>query len=363
MRWCRRCLYPDTKVDLEIDESGVCSACKNFEARPTIDWEARAKEFVDVIERHKSHPVYDAIVPVSGGKDSHYQVASLRTLGFNPLLVTATTCDLSPLGRKNLDNIRTICGGSDHIEITPDPVTRRELNKFGLETVGDISWPEHASIFTVPFRVAVEMGIRLVVFGECSQNEYGGPAADSNIIDRRWLEEYGGLLGLRVSDLPFPEEKLWQYTYPTNEELERAGVTGVFMGYYFPWDGYENAQTAKKLGFTVYDGWVEGSCCNYENLDCYLTGLHDYQKFTKFGFGRATDIACNHIRRGRWTRSYALNVVAERDGMFPESYLGKSLDSILSELELSRVEFLEIAHRFRNKKIINEDFRLIHERK
>ena len=52
-------------------------------------------------------------------------------------------------------------------------------------------------------RIAVQLGIPLIVWGENSQNEYGGPAAaaEDNVLTRRWLEEFGGLLGLRVSDL------------------------------------------------------------------------------------------------------------------------------------------------------------------
>lgn len=358
MRYCARCLYPDSKPDLEFDAQGVCSACRNYERRPKVDWDQRARDFEDVVRKHKSHPSYDCIVPVSGGKDSHYQVARLRHLGFNPLLVTATTCDLSAIGRRNLSNIRRVMGGSDHIEITPDPLVRRELNRFGLEMVGDISWPEHVSIFTVPIRIAVEMGIKLIVWGECPQNEYGGPAADASTLDRRWLEEYGGLLGLRVSDLPFDQSKLWQYTYPSQEDLDRVGVTGVFMGYYFPWDGYKNAQIAKSIGFEFYHDWVEGSACEYENLDNHQTGIHDRFKYLKLGFGRATDIACNHIRRGRWERDKAIMMIKGKDGAFPSHYLGKPLDDILLEMRMSRDEYMEIERKFTNRRVFDKDGKL-----
>jgi len=56
---------------------------------------------------------------------------------------------------------------------------------------------------------------------------------------------------------------------------------------------------------------------NYENLDNHQHGIHDYFKFLKFGFARATDIACLHVRRGRITRQDALEIVKTRDGQFP----------------------------------------------
>ena len=80
-------------------------------------------------------------------------------------------------------------------------------------------------------------------------------------------------------------------------------MTGIFLGYYLPWDGYANALLAQAHGFETSRTTVEGSLVNYENLDNHQTGIHDYFKFLKFGFGRATDIACLHIRRGRLSRA------------------------------------------------------------
>lgn len=353
--YCKTCLYPDTKPDLFIDEKDICSACRSFEKRKDIDWNARANEFVQLVEQNRSLS-YDCIVPVSGGKDSHYQIIKLKDLGFNPLAVTATTCDLSDIGRRNLDNIGKL--GVDHIEVTPDRVQRREMNRLGLEMVGDISWAEHLAIFTIPVRVAVQMGIKLIIYGECPQNEYGGPASEANTLDRRWLEEYGGLIGMRVTDLFNVVPPL--YVYPSEAELEHVGVTSLFLGHYFPWDGYENAQIAQEHGLEFYKGWVEGSVCEFENLDNHQTGIHDWFKFLKFGFGRATDIACNNIRRGRWARNEAMDIIAMHDGAVPYTYLGKSLDDILAEIDMDRDSFFKIAHQFRNKKLVDENWMKIH---
>jgi len=147
------------------------------------------------------------------------------------------------------------------------------------------------TIFTVPVRMAARLGVPLIVWGENSQHEYGGPAAaqQNSTLDRRWLEEFGGLLGLRVSDLigleNIERRDLIQYTYPTDAELNAGGITGIFLGYYFPWDGYQNALIAQGYGFETKGTVVEGSLANYENLDNYQTGIHDYFKYLKFGFG------------------------------------------------------------------------------
>lgn len=360
IRYCSRCVLPSSKPDLYFDAEGVCSACRSFSERPSIDWVARRDALSRILDSYRrSDGYWDCVVPVSGGKDSTYQVIKMLEFGMNPLCVTATTCDESELGRKNIENLKEL--GVDHLQFSPKPNVRRVLNRLGLMEVGDISWPEHSGIFTVPFRVASSYGVGLVVYGENSQNEYGGPdsAAKEMLIDRRWLEEFGGLLGLRVSDLAdvygISKRDLTAYQYPTHEELEEAQVKGIFLGQFLPWDGFENFNVSSQRGFTPYSKTVEGSYGNYENLDNYQTGIHDYFKFLKFGFGRASDIVSMHIRRGRLSRIDGIEVVKENDGKFPWFYLGKSLESILLPLGISVGEFVEICDKFTNRELFECD--------
>lgn len=363
MKYCTKCVMPDTKPDLNFDEHGVCSACNSYKQREDIDWDKKKSELLELLDKYRSKDSskWDCIIPVSGGKDSTYQVIKMLEFGMNPLCVTATTCHLSDIGKRNIQCIKDL--GVDYIEISPNPKIRRKLNKVGLTQVGDISWPEHAGIFTIPVRAAVDFNVPLLIWGENSQNEYGGPAAASNdnVLTRRWLEEFGGLLGMRVSDLIGQEnitkKDLILYTYPTDEELNRVGVTGLFLGHYIPWDGYTNALLSQAYGFETYHKCVESNFVNYENLDNYQTGIHDYFKYLKFGFGRATDIVCVHLRRGRLTRNDAVNIIKMHDGNFPWVYLGKTLEEILAPIDVTVEEFIAICDRFTNKKIFKTDAR------
>jgi N-acetyl sugar amidotransferase len=326
----------------------------NYANRVAIDWENRRAEFVALMEdaRSSKTTAWDCIVPVSGGKDSTFQVLKIKELGFNPLAVTSTTCDMSPIGQRNLDNLRRI--GVDHVALSPNPRVRAKLNRIGLEEVGDISWPEHVGIFTIPVRASVMFKVPLIVWGENSQNEYGGPPAmaDNQVLDRRWLEEFGGLLGLRVTDLAksygIGSNDLELYTYPSDEDLRATATRGVFLGYFFPWDGLNNAVNAQASGFETWPRVVQGSAASYENLDNYQTGIHDYFKFLKFGFGRASDILSMHVRRGRIERSEAIRQAAELEGKFPGEYLDKSLVQILDPLGLSLDKFAEICDAYTN---------------
>lgn len=363
IRYCKRCIMPETKPDLHIDEEGICSACRHIEQRKEIDWDARRRELDEILKRYRSKDGsnYDCIIGVSGGKDSTFQTVKMLEFGMTPLCVTATTCGLSDIGRRNIENLKKL--GVDYIEVTTNPVVRRKINRLALTQIGDISWPEHVTIFTIPVRIAVNYNIPLLVWGENSQNEYGGPATESedSVLTRRWLEEFGGLLGLRVTDLVGREgiesRDLIQYTYPSDEELRRGGITGIFLGYYFPWDGYRNALFSQGYGFNTYPKPVEGALVNYENLDNIQTGIHDYFKFLKYGFGRATDHACLHIRRGRLSRADGLKLVKMHDGKFPWVYLGYRLEDILKEINMTLDEFMKICDRFTNKKLFVCDSR------
>lgn len=361
IRYCVRCVMPETKPDIFFDQEGVCSACRHYSERRDVDWNRRAADLEAVLDRYRCRDGsnYDCIVPVSGGKDSTFQTLRVLQLGLNPLCVTSTTCRLTDLGRRNLDNLHRL--GVDSIEVTPHPGVRRKLNRIGLREVGDISWPEHVGIFTTPVRLAVQLGVPLIVWGENSQNEYGGPAAaaENNVLTRSWLEEFGGLLGLRVSDLigidGIQRRDLIPYTYPTDEQLESVGVTGIFLGYYLPWDGWANQAIAQAHGFETYPTFVEGSLANYENLDNAFNGIHDYFKFLKFGFGRATDLACMAVRRGRISRADALEMVKLHDGVFPSTHLGVPLEDALDDLGMEMDEFVAICDRFTNRRLFKTD--------
>lgn len=356
MIYCKRCLYPNTKPDLYF-EDGVCSACIVFDEREKIDWNLRAESLKQIIKENTCKTNnYDCIVPVSGGKDSHYQTLKALEYGLKPLAVNATTDDLSPLGHRNLTNISKL--GVDCIEVSTNPKIRRKINKYSLQTIGDISWAEHVTIFTIPIREAINRNIPLIIWGENPQNEYGGPPTWQLKSDQpeKWLAEFGGLNGLRVNDIIdqgiATKEQMYQYTYPYKVNSTRP-PTSIYLGYYLPWDGYENSIIAQKHGFELNPEPVSGCGVDYENLDNHQTGIHDYFKYLKFGFGRATDIACNHIRRKNITRKEGIEFVQQYDGNFPTTYLGKSLEDILVNIGLTVYEFMNIADKFTNKKLFH----------
>src|SRR3546814_10673081 len=148
MRFCKHCLMPDTRPDLEFDERGVCDACVMAERKAggvaqAIDWEARRKEFEILIERYRSpDPAgYDCIIPVSGGKDSTYQVHVAKSLyGLRPLCLCFEPTLPTELGRQNLDNLNRM--GVDLILVKRNPIVSEKLFFESFRRIGDMERSE-----------------------------------------------------------------------------------------------------------------------------------------------------------------------------------------------------------------------------
>ena len=360
MQYCKECIIPSTRPDQYFDENGVCGACISYKTRRIIDWNKREKKFFEIINKISiPKNKWNCIIPSSGGKDSTFQALKCRELGLNPLIVTASTCDLSIVGRKNIENLKQL--GFDTIEFSTNLLVRGRLNKFCLNEIGDISWPEHVAIFTIPFKIALYFNINLIIYGENSQFEYGGPEStlDNVILDRKWLEEFGGMNGLRVSDILlsdiFNNKDIEAYTYPTTEEIEKNKITGIFLGQFFEWDSEKNYEISKDNGFLSYENQLEGCYFNFEKIDNHQHGIHDYFKFLKYGFGRATDQLSYLVRRKKISRVEAIQKVRDYEGKYPSSYMGKPLNDILRKIDINEKEFKKICERFTNKKIFKTD--------
>lgn len=361
MQYCTLCVMPDTMPNKEFHRDGVCSACHNYRDRTRVDWNGRKRELVDILERYRcrSGSGWDCIIPVSGGKDSIYQVVQIKKLGYNPLCVTVTPCDPSELGRKNLTVMRDL--GVDHVEFTCNRHACSTLNRITLREIGDISWPEHAAMFAQVAKMAIRFKTPLIIWGENSLNEDGGPVSttENNLLTGEWIKRFGGLLGLEPEHLigreGLTQSDIMPYTQANDEELAAAGVTALFLGYYIPWDSYTNCVIAQSYGFNSYHTIVEGSCLGYEHLDTYHTGIHDYFRYLKHGYGRAASQACAYVRRGRLTREQACDIVRRLDGAFPWSYLGKPLEGILAKINMTVDEFQAICDRFTNRDLFQTD--------
>jgi len=361
MKFCKKCLYPSTKPQLQFDERGICSACNNYKLKDEVDWGKKKVDLLHILDKYKSKDgsKYDCIIPVSGGKDSTFQTYTIKeTFGLNPLAVNFHPHDQTEIGRKNLENLKQL--GVDCIEFSPNPIVYSKLAKFGLVELGDFQWPEHIGIFTIPVQVAVRYKIPLIIWGENPQLEYGQPTNidTDTILDREWNEKNGGyfLDKIKPKDMTkygFKTKELIPYIYPSDDDIRQIGVTGIFLGSYVKWDLFKQLDFVKELGFSENDEVKEGTYDKWENLDVYFTVFHDYFKFLKYGFGRTTDHASIEIRYERITREQGIELVKKYEGKIPRKYL----DKFLKSADISEQEFHDICDKFTNKEIFltNED--------
>lgn len=343
---CNTCTMPNTRPDTPF-VNDTCSACLSYRKRIQRDWQLREDLLVRLLDKHHGQ----CIVPSSGGKDSHWQVLKLLELGADVTVVTASTCHLTPTGRANIDNLARY---ARTIEITPNRTTRAKLNRLGLEMVGDISWPEHVSIFTTPFKAALDLRIPLIFYGENPQEAYGGPmgSEEATQMTRRWVSEFGGFLGLRPQDLiPQTSAKaMLDYCPPSEVEIAQAGVQAHFLGAYFPWDSHRNALDAQAAGMQTFHN--EPPCAaSYwvaENLDNAQTGIHDHMMYRKYGYGRLCTQLAVDVRMGLIARDKALDIVRRRDGMFPETYCGVPVHEVCDRIGVTRQRLFDIMDDFTN---------------
>lgn len=373
MFYCNKCVYPGSSaVPLAFDENGLCSGCKSASQRLEIDWELRNKTFARLLGeyRSKNGTNYDCIIPVSGGKDSYFQVHTVKNVfGMNPLLVTYHGNNYTKTGMKNLINMREAFD-VDHIFFTPSIDVLIKLNRIGFKLMGDMNWHAHAGIFTYPIRVAVQTKVPLMIWGEHGFMDLGGMHSYNDFVEFtfRYRHEHNlrgyewydmtddGLLKLGKSDIGecLSNKDLIPWMYPSDEEIEAIGVRGIFMSNYIKWEANEHGPAmVEKYGFLPTEEPFERTYRTLSNLDdMHENGIHDYMKFIKFGYGRATDHVCKDIRAGIMNRDEGIKIVNKMDPI-----KSKDLYRWLSYVGMTEEEFDRIADTFRDPRVWWKDER------
>lgn len=364
MIYCSRCLYPALSVNLTLDRDGVCSAClvqDQMNALTPEYWAVRRERWQLLVEqaKSKSQSIYDCVVPVSGGKDSYFQVHTALQSGLKPLLVTYHGNNYLPEGQRNLDRMRHVFG-VDHMVFGPGVDTLKKLNRGCFEIMGDMNWHCHAGIKIFPMQVALRFRIPLVLWGEVTWSVAGMFDLDDYAqYNKRTVFEHDlrgysleaiaeRIPGLSVKDLAWLQ-------MPSDREFAETGTIGIYVGNFFNWDPTAHAQEmAERYGFEISSEPFERTYRRMSNLDdMHENGVHDYLKFIKFGYGRATDHASKDVRSGYMSREQGLEMVRAYDHVKPR----RDLSRWLAYVGMSEPEFDRIADGFRDPRVwwISED--------
>lgn len=359
IRWCTRCTYPSiSAAPMEFDDNGVCTGCQMAVVKDTIpaaEWDRRRDLLRELIDRYRCRDGsrHDAVIAVSGGKDSYFQVHVLKEeFGLNPLLVTYDGNNWTDVGWRNMVRMREAFG-VDHVLVRPSVSTLKALNRLAFVIMGDMNWHGHVGIMTTPMAVAAQHGIPLVFYGEHGYLDLCGQFSMDDFPEvtyRDRLEHFArgyewtyfvGREGLTEQDL-----SIWRY--PSDERMLDLDLRGIFLGNYVHWEANEHIKLVQeRYGFEISREPFDRTYRTMSNLDdMHENGAHDYLKYIKFGYGRATDHTCKDIRAGHMGRGQAIDLVNRYDPVKP-----RDLQRWLTYTGMTEDEFDRIADTFRDPRV------------
>jgi N-acetyl sugar amidotransferase len=355
MRFCKRCLYPDNHpLYLTIDEEGICSGCRIHEEKDRLDWNERGKKLKHILDAYKntSGNNYDCIIPVSGARDAHFIVHTVKNIyGMNPLLVTYNKQYNTDTGVRNLANLR-IKFDCDIMTLTANPETVKKITRATMRKMGSIYWHCLAGQTVYPVQVAVKFKIPLIIWGAHQGVDQVGMFSHLDEVEmtRKYRKEHD-LMGFEAEDLVddfdgITQQDIIQFMYPDDKEIERVGVRGIYLNNYIRWDS--KAQHEQMISQYDYEtGMQTRTFDTYNDVDCWnYSDVHDYIKFLKHGYGKVTDHASREIRLRRLTRDEGIALVKQYADQKP-----RNLDKFLDWLGITENAFNFVLDGHRNPQL------------
>ncbi|WP_282102536.1 N-acetyl sugar amidotransferase [Halovivax limisalsi] len=363
MRRCHECLMAESKPGVELDEDGVCPACRRAADRSGVDYDDRFNQLEALAEKYRRKDgQYDCIIPVSGGKDSYYQTHVMaEELEMNPLLVAVKdSYSRTAAGEHNIRNLREQFN-CDLITVEMGIETERKMTRAAFEgELGYPIWATERAIQCVPLQMAINFDIPFIIYGENVSWEYGGvleadeePYSAMSMVENNVAEpvemEYWLDYGLSAEELNMIE-------YPSIDEIESSQLEPVFLSYFQPWDGYDNYQLAKRYGFRDLSGeWDRaGYIDDFDQIDTIGYLINYFLKYVKLGFGRTTDVVGYWRRSDHFdlSRSEARALIEANDHKLDQTIL----DDFLEFAGYTDREFWEIVEEHKNDELFEGSF-------
>ena len=317
---CQRCLYSTNHpLGLVLDSEGICSGCRVHEEKDTLDWAERWQRLESLVKPYRSRDSrnYDCIVPVTGAGDSFFIVHLVKErLGLKPLLVTYNRYYNTPLGIRNLAQLRRRFD-CDILIQSVNPLSVKKIIRTTLRELGSFHWPVLAGQSVFPVQTAVSHRVPLIIWGAHQGLEQVGMFSHLHEVEmtRRYRKDHD-LMGFEADDLlsvfdSLSESDIWQYRYPPEHDIETIGVKGIYLGNYVRWDPMaQHVQMVEQAGY--YSATMQRTFDIYDHVDdWHYMGLHDWLKHLKHGYSRVLDQACREIRHGRLSRQEASELVCQ----------------------------------------------------
>lgn len=354
MEYCKQCLMPSYRPGSFFDEEGVCQACRNYENRSDVDWEERKQELVLLCDKYRKFDgSYDCLIAVSGGKDSHFLVYTMKSeMKMNPLLITVTDhFTKTDAGLSNMKNLGKSFG-CDHIFFDINYNVFRKVNRIATEEFGEPLRFLESAIYIVPLQVSVKFRIPFLIFGENGAYEYGSTNEESlsalpAICNKAKYANYKFWFNKGLK-----KDELNPIILPGDEDLKRSEANPIFLSYFYQWSSVTNLAIARRFGFKdlTHEWKREGCIEDFEQIDSIAYMVHLWMKYPKFGFQRTSDIASRRIREGLLNISKAKQLIMENDHKLDQ----KALDDFNKSLGYTTGQFWDIVERFWNPELFKK---------
>jgi hypothetical protein len=327
-RRCVRCIMPEGYPGVTFDADGVCNFCRTFDkhwgswmASPEERARSEAKlRRIFEAARQKRKP-YDALIGLSGGKDSSYLLYLCREVyGLNILTFTNDSGQMSEGAKGRIEKL-VKAFGVPHVYCR-DPLFPELVSVFMRKT-GNFCAVCELSCYNFGEIIAREYDIPLWIIGSSSRTENGAPKS-LNPWDPWYFHNV-------LKGEPY-RERIACSCYGRNYVLRRAldRISGhrriVLLPDYVEWDDDKSSHLFKqKFGISFGE----------EHSDCwaYKVAAHLYRK--KLG-GMNHKVAKYSllIRTGKMTREEALEQANK-----PEELPVPGLDRFLEFTGMTLQEF------------------------
>ena len=338
MKYCKKCLQPDTRPNIVFTDEGICPACNYFYKLGQVDWSERTEILLDLAKNFpkSNRHDFDCIIGVSGGKDSIRQALFVRDkLGLNPLLACLSypPQQVTQRGVNNLSNLINL--GFDCVVSNPAPETWRKLMRYSFDTFTNWCKSTELALFSLVPQLAIEYDIPLVLWGENpglqlgDMKTLGKTGYDGNNLRNMNTLSGGGLEW--IENIHEDLGDLIPYRYPDKDKFDKARIQIVYLGWFLgDWSLVNNASYSCLDGLEIREDVVEntGDLYGVTSLDEDWVTLNQMIKYCKYGFGRVTDYVNERIRNGDMTREEGIQLVEKYDDSCSNNYIKSFCDYI-----------------------------------
>ena len=327
MKFCKKCLLPETYPKIVLDEDGVCNVCRQYEQKwKDFDAAKSEKKFAKIV-KDAERRYGKVVVTVSGGLDSSYAILLMRKkFGVEVVGANFDHGFVSDVAKQNLERIKRILG-VNIVTIKPDFDTLYSLYRDFLLATGDFCTPCCQGVVRSGFLVARMHRTKTIVHGGVS-----GSKVEFNVLGmlKHHYERF-----MKYGGKNYPLEKLEKIATPPEEAKEFEVIS---MPQYLRWNEFEIVNTLKREL-----GWQSLPDGRTRHVDCLVADASDYLLQRKFGFSRRWMIISANIRAGFIDVEEGRDMIKREEGKLLTEPV-ESMSLLLEKLHLRRSDLYSLPH-------------------